>query len=156
MKAKKPPPIDRRRLANDPYLRQEVATMIGNPLRAVPPSGSRVNDVETVFATATLPITGLVSPPRERRLPGWGWMGDAQAKSGHHQPSNVGPETARERTRRAIWGMLYADDMDPPQGPLQQNPYSTSQDAVSNPGRLVQVAEHPHPLLQRRPPTNRM
>ena len=26
------------------------------------------------------------------------------------QPSKVGPETALECVRRAIWGMLYADD----------------------------------------------
>ena len=25
------------------------------------------------------------------------------------QPSNVGPETALECVRRAVWGMLYAD-----------------------------------------------
>ena len=28
----------------------------------------------------------------------------------HEQPSKVGPETALECVRRAIWGMLYADD----------------------------------------------
>ena len=28
----------------------------------------------------------------------------------HEQPSKVGPETALECMRRAIWGMLYADD----------------------------------------------
>ena len=28
----------------------------------------------------------------------------------HKQPSKVGPETALEYVRRAIWGMLYADD----------------------------------------------
>ena len=28
----------------------------------------------------------------------------------HEQPSKVGPEPALERVRRAIWGMLYADD----------------------------------------------
>ena len=28
----------------------------------------------------------------------------------HEQPSKVGPETALECARRAIWGMLYADD----------------------------------------------
>ena len=28
----------------------------------------------------------------------------------HEQPSKVGPETAVECVRRAIWGMLYADD----------------------------------------------
>ena len=48
-KAKGPPPIDRRRQTNDPHLRQEVATVIGDPLKAFPPSGSSVNDVETAF-----------------------------------------------------------------------------------------------------------
>ena len=28
----------------------------------------------------------------------------------HEQPSKVGPETALECVRRAIWGVLYADD----------------------------------------------
>ena len=28
----------------------------------------------------------------------------------HEQPSKVGPETALECVRRAIWGTLYADD----------------------------------------------
>ena len=28
----------------------------------------------------------------------------------HEQPSKVGPETVLECVRRAIWGMLYADD----------------------------------------------
>ena len=40
--AKGPPPIDRRRLTTDPHLRQEVATVIGDHLRAFPPNGSSV------------------------------------------------------------------------------------------------------------------
>ena len=47
-------------------------------------------------------------------------------------------------------------DMDPPEGPLHQAPYNTPQDVASNPRSLVQVAEQEHPLVQRRPPANRM
>ena len=79
--AKGPPPIDRRRLATYPYLRQEVATVIGDHLRAFPPSGSSVNDVETVFMTAILQTAEQVAPPRAPRLPGRGWRGDAQAEA---------------------------------------------------------------------------
>ena len=47
-------------------------------------------------------------------------------------------------------------DMDPPEGPLRQAPYNTSQDVASNPRSLVQVAEQAHPLVQTRPSANRM
>ena len=46
--------------------------------------------------------------------------------------------------------------MDPPEGPLHQAPYNTPQDVASDPRSLVQVAEQAHPLVQRRPPANRM
>ena len=45
----KKPPIDRRRLTTDPYLREEVARAIGDRLRATPPNGSSVNEVEAAF-----------------------------------------------------------------------------------------------------------
>ena len=46
--------------------------------------------------------------------------------------------------------------MDPPEGPLHQAPYNTPCDVAPNPRSLVQVAEQVYPLLQRRPPANRM
>ena len=46
--------------------------------------------------------------------------------------------------------------MDTPKGPLHQAPYNTPQDVASNPRSLVQVTEQAYPLLQRRPPANRM
>ena len=70
--AKGPPPIDRRRLMTDPHLRQQVATAIGDHLRAFPPSGSSVDDVETAFTTAILQTAERVAPPRATRLPGRG------------------------------------------------------------------------------------
>ena len=60
--AKGPPPIDRRRLITDPQLRQQVATAIGDHLRAFPPSGSSVDDVETAFTTAILQTAERISP----------------------------------------------------------------------------------------------
>ena len=79
--AKGPPPIDRRRLITDPQLRQQVATAIGDHLRAFPPSGSSVDDVETAFTTAILQTAERIAPPRATRLPGRGWRGDAQAEA---------------------------------------------------------------------------
>ena len=79
--AKGPPSIDRRRLTTDPYLRQQVATAIGDPLRAFSPSGSSVDDVETAFTTTLLQTAERVAPPRATRLPGRGWRGDAQAEA---------------------------------------------------------------------------
>ena len=77
--AKGPPSIDRRRLTTDPHLRQEVATVIGDRLRAFPPSGSSVDDMETAFTTAILQTAERVAPPRVPRLPARGWRGEAQA-----------------------------------------------------------------------------
>ena len=71
--AKRPLPIDRRRLTNDPHLRQEVATVIWDHLRAFLPSGSSVDDVGTAFMTAILQTAERVAPP--------GWREDAQAES---------------------------------------------------------------------------
>ena len=75
--AKGPPPIDRRRLANDSHLRQEVATVFGDHLRAFPASGSSVDDVETVFTTSIIQTAERVAPPRAPKLSGRGWRGDA-------------------------------------------------------------------------------
>ena len=101
--AKGPPPIDRRRLTNDPHLRQQVATVIGDHLRAFPPSGSSVNDVETVFTTAIPQTAKRVAPPRASRLPGRGWRADAQAEA------EISMATA---ARRAAWKRQRADTQD--------------------------------------------
>ena len=98
--AKGRPPIDRRRLTNDPHLRQEVATVIGDHLKAFPPSGSSVDDVETAFTTAILQTAEQVAPPRTPRLPARGWRGDAQEKA------EIGMATA---ARRAAWKWQRAD-----------------------------------------------
>ena len=79
--AKGPPPIDRGRLTTDPHLRQEVATVIEDHLRAFPPSGSSADDVGTDFTTATLQTAERVAPPRAPRVPARGWKGVAQAEA---------------------------------------------------------------------------
>ena len=90
--AKVLPPIDRRRLTTDPHLHQEVATVIGDHLRACSPSGSSV-DVETAFTTAILQTAEeRVAPPRAPRLPARRWRGDAQAES------EISMATAARRT----------------------------------------------------------
>ena len=101
--AKGPPSIDRRRLMTDPHLRQQVATAIGDPLRAFPPSGSSVDDVETAFTAAILQRAERVAPPRATRLPGRGWRGDAQAEA------EISMATA---ARRAAWKRQRADPQD--------------------------------------------
>ena len=101
--AKGPPPIDRRRLTTDPHLRQQVATAIGDHLRAFPPSGSSVDDVETAFTTAILQTAERIAPPRATRLPGRGWRGDAQAEA------EISMATA---ARRVAWKRQRADTQD--------------------------------------------
>ena len=101
--AKGPPPIDRRRLTTYPHLRQEVATVIGDHLNAFPPSGSNVDDVETVFTIAILQTAERVAPPRPPRRPARGWRGDAQAEA------EISMTTA---ARRAAWKRQRADTQD--------------------------------------------
>ena len=101
--AKGPPPIDRQRLTNDPHLRQQIATAIGDHLRVFPPSGSSVDDVETAFTTAILQTAERVTPPRATRLPGRGWRGDAQAEA------EISMATA---VRRAAWKRQRVDTQD--------------------------------------------
>ena len=98
-----PPPIDRRRLPTDHHLRQQVATVIGDHLRAFPSSGSSDNDVETAFTTAILQTAERMAPPRASRLPGPGWRGDAQAEA------EISMATA---ARRAAWKWQRADTQD--------------------------------------------
>ena len=68
----KKPPIDRRRLITDPYLRDEVARAIGGRLRATPPNGRSVDEVEAAFTVAVVQTAELIVPPQERRTPGLG------------------------------------------------------------------------------------
>ena len=68
----KKPPIDRRGLTTDPSLREEVARVIGDRLKATPPNGSSVDEVEAVFTAAVVKTAYLIVPPQERRMPGLG------------------------------------------------------------------------------------
>ena len=77
--------------------------MIGDHLRAFPPSGSSVDDVETAFTTAILQTAERVAPPRAPKLPGRGWRGDAQAEA------EISMATA---ARRAAWKRQRADTHD--------------------------------------------
>ena len=81
LRASAKPPVDRRRLVTDPQLRQEVTTAVGRHLRANPPGGSSVDDVEAAFAAAIMRTAELVIPPQERRRPGRGWSGDARTEA---------------------------------------------------------------------------
>ena len=101
--AKGPPPIDRRGLTTDPFLRQEVATVIGDHLRAFPPSDSSVDVVETASTTAILQTAERVAPARAPRLPARGWREDTQAEA------EISMATA---ARRAAWKRQRADTQD--------------------------------------------
>ena len=73
--------IDRRRLTTDPHLREEVATAIGDRLRAAPASGNSVGDVETTFKLVIMQTTVRVVPPQQRKVSERGWNGDAQSEA---------------------------------------------------------------------------
>ena len=77
--------------------------MIGDHLRAFPPSGSSVNDVETASTIAIMQTAERVAPPRAPRLPARGWRGDAQAEA------EISMATA---ARRAAWKRQRADTQD--------------------------------------------
>ena len=100
--AKGLPPMDRGRLTNDPHLRQEVATVIGDHHRAFPPSGSSV-DVETAFTTVILKTAERVASLRAPSLPGRGRREDAQAEA------EISMATV---ARRAAWKRQRADTQD--------------------------------------------
>ena len=54
---------------------------VGSHLRANPPGGSNVDDVEAAFAAAIMRTIELMIPPQERRRPGRDWSGDAQTEA---------------------------------------------------------------------------
>ena len=87
-------------------------------------------------------------------------MDELQALHARVVRSPEGKSAAPEGPDGEILGSIASPiqmrDMDPPEGPLQQPPYNTQQDVTSNPGSLVQVAEQTYPLLQKRPPADRM
>ena len=62
-RAKRPPPVDQRRLRKGHHLRRKVATLIGDHPKAVPPSGRSVDDVETALTPAILQTEEPVAPP---------------------------------------------------------------------------------------------
>ena len=97
------PPVDRRRLATNPQLRQEVATTAGRHLRANPPGESNVDDIEVAFAAAIMRTAELVIPPQERRRPGRGWRGDVQTETELHTVTEA---------MHAAWQHLKTDTRD--------------------------------------------
>ena len=73
--------------------------------------------------------------------------------SGGKSAASEGPDGEVRGSRDSLRRMR---DMDPPEGPLRQAPFNTPENVASNPRSLVQVTKEAHPLLQRRPPANRM
>ena len=102
--AKGPPPVDRRRLTTDPCLRQEVATIIGDHLRAFPPSSSSVDDVETAFRQ---PYCREQNVLRRRERPGCrggdgGETPRQKQRSAWRRPRDEQPGSGRGLTPRTV------------------------------------------------------
>ena len=72
------PPLNRRKLATDPQLREVVAIAIGARLRALTSRDTNVDERETVFTTATLQAAEALLPQRNRTTLGHEWSEDAQ------------------------------------------------------------------------------
>ena len=70
--------------------------VIRDHLRALPSSGSCLDDTEGVFATAVLQTSELVAPPQDLRLPMRRWRGDAQAETGLNMA--IGREASSRET----------------------------------------------------------
>ena len=71
-------------------------------------------------------------------------------------PEGISSEGPDGEVRGSRGSLIRMRDMDTPEGPLHQAPHHTPKDVASNPRSLVQVTEQAYPLLQRRPPANRM
>ena len=93
--------IDRRRLATESHLREELATASGDRLRATPASGSSIGDAKTAFTANIMKTVGRVVPPQERRR----WDVDAQSEVELSCPM---------ATRRAAWKQERTDKQDTP------------------------------------------
>ena len=77
--------------------------MIGDHLKAVPPSDSSVDDVDTAFMAVILKTAKRVAPSRTRSLQRRGWKGDAQAEA------EINMAMAGRRT---VWKRQKADKKD--------------------------------------------
>ena len=67
--------IDQQSVTNDLDLREGVTRVIGDRLRAPPPSGSNVDYVETVFVASIIQTTLRVVLPQKRRKSRRAWGG---------------------------------------------------------------------------------
>ena len=107
------PTIDRQRLTTDPDLRKEVADAIGNFLRANPPSGSSIDEMESAVTEAIMRTAEQVVPKRERGRRVLSWSRDLQAeaelrvalvsrrKAWQHQNANRKGSQSKRAVRRA-------------------------------------------------------
>ena len=107
------PTIDRQRLTTDPDLRKEVADATGNFLRANPPSGSSIDEMESAFTEAIMRTAEQVVPKRERGRRVLAWSRDPQTeaelrvalvsrrKAWQHQNANRKDSQSKRAVRRA-------------------------------------------------------
>ena len=100
-------------LTTDPGLRKEVADAIGNFLRANPPSGSSIDEMESAFTEAIMRTAEQVVPRRERGRRVLAWSRDTQTeaelrvalvsrrKAWQHQNANRKESQSKRAVRRA-------------------------------------------------------
>ena len=105
----------------------------------------------TVIATSNL------SDEIHRRIRA-GWMGFKRyTRELYDRPkASLQPLKARMVRSEVVEALLYGCTTWTPLKGHYTKLRTTPQDVASNPRSLVQVAEKAHPLLQRRPPANRM
>ena len=98
------PTSDRQRLTTDPDLRKEVADAIGNFLRANPPSGSSIDEMESAFTEAIMRTAEQVVPKRERGRRVIAWSRNplvSRRKAWQHQNATRQDSQSKRAVRRA-------------------------------------------------------
>ena len=110
------------------------------------------------YLGGTVNETPNLSDEIDRRIHA-GWMGFKRYKRELYDSPKASLLPLKPRMVRAevVEVLLYGcATWTPLKGHYAKAPYNTPQDVASNPRGLVLVAEHVHPLVQRRPSANRM
>ena len=104
----------------------------------------------------TVNATSNLSDEIHRRIRA-GWMGFKRYTREHDRPkASLQPLKTRMVRSEVVEALLYGCTTWTPLKGHYTKLRTTPQDVALNPRSLVQVAEKAHPLLQRRPPANRM
>ena len=109
------------------------------------------------YLGCTVTATPNLSDEIDRRIRA-GWMGfKSYTRELYDRPkASLQPLKARMVSSEVVEALLYGCTTWTPLKGHYTKLRTTPQDDASNPRSLVEVAEKAHPLLQRRPPANRM